>query len=113
MQSDSARREFRELGLQPKAMMNAVEVFVYLQLLDLLTTVIGIQMGLNEASPFIRWLMEIGPVAGVALSKGLALGLGAACVGLGRHRLIVWINYWFAALVVWNLTLMLHVLPQP
>ncbi len=85
-----------------------MDVFVYLQLLDLMTTVLGLRLGLGEASPFVRWLMGVGPVAGVVLSKGVALGLGAICLAYGKRRIMIWINYWFAALVVWNLTLIIH-----
>jgi len=51
--------------------------------------------------------MGIGPMAGVLLSKVVALLLGAACVRSGRFQVIRLINYWYAALVVWNLTLIL------
>jgi hypothetical protein len=87
-----------------------VEVFVYLQLLDLLTTMIGLKLGLAEASPFIRALMTIGPEFGLLLSKLVGLGLGAICIALKRPRVIRLINYWYAALVVWNLALLLKVM---
>jgi hypothetical protein len=82
--------------------MQLLEVFVYLQLLDLLTTMIGFRLGASEASPFVRMLTELGPGLGVALSKGIAIGLGGFCVATRRLRLIVVINYWFALLVLWN-----------
>lgn len=83
------------------------QIFIYLQLLDLLTTLVGFKLGASEASPFIRVLMHAGPVAGVAASKVLALGLGALCVYTGRNHIIRWATYWYAALVVWNLMVML------
>ncbi len=49
-----------------------IEVFLYLQLLDFMTTLIGMKMGLGEASPFIRSLMHWGPSVGLALSKVVA-----------------------------------------
>ena len=84
-----------------------VQVFVYLQVLDLLTTLAGFKTGASEASPFIRLLMHFGPAVGVCLSKVLALALGAMCVLLNRHRLLRWVSYWYAALVVWNLAIIL------
>lgn len=87
-----------------------VEVFVYLQLLDLLTTMIGLKLGLSEASPFIRALMTMGPEFGLLLSKLVGLGLGAICIALKRPRVIRLINYWYAALIVWNLALLLKVM---
>jgi hypothetical protein len=83
------------------------QIFIYLQLLDLLTTLVGFKLGASEASPFIRMLMHAGPVAGVAASKLLALGLGALCVYTKRQHLVRWATYWYAALVVWNLMVML------
>ncbi len=83
------------------------QVFIYLQLLDLLTTLVGFKLGAGEASPFIRLLMHAGPVAGVAASKALALGLGGLCVYLKKHKLIRWATYWYGGLVVWNLMIML------
>jgi len=87
--------------------MGISQIFIYLQLLDLLTTLVGFKLGASEASPFIRILMHAGPVAGVAASKVLALGLGALCVYTGRNHLVRWATYWYAALVVWNLMVML------
>jgi hypothetical protein len=87
--------------------MGFYQVFVYLQLLDLLTTLVGFRMGAGEASPFIRILMHAGPAAGVGASKVLALGLGAICIHLNKPRLIRWATYWYTGLVVWNLMVML------
>ena len=76
--------------------MSIYQVFIYLQLLDLLTTLLGFRLGAAEASPFIRLMMHAGPAAGVIASKVLALGIGALCVYLNkaaRHPLdfvLVW-----------------------
>ena len=86
-----------------------IQIFLYLQVLDLLTTLIGFRIGLGEASPFVRLLIGFGPVAGVMASKAIAIGLAAYCLLNKRERVIRWINYWYAALVVWNLTLILSV----
>lgn len=85
-----------------------LQVFVYLQLLDFVTTLLGFRLGASEASPFIRILQHFGPAIGVALSKGLALLLGAACIWLKRERILGMINYWYAVLVVWNLCIIAH-----
>jgi Domain of unknown function (DUF5658) len=89
--------------------MAVAQVFIYLQLLDLLTTLVGFKMGAGEASPFIRVLMQAGPAAGVAASKLIALGLGALCVYLKKQHLIRWATYWYGGLVVWNLMVLLAV----
>jgi hypothetical protein len=87
--------------------MGIYQVFIYLQLLDLLTSLLGFRMGAVEASPFIRLLMHAGPTAGVIASKVLALAIGALCVHMNRTHLIRWISYWYGGLVVWNLMVML------
>jgi hypothetical protein len=83
------------------------QVFIYLQLLDLLTTLVGFKVGVGEASPFIRVLMHAGPATGVVLSKILALALGAFCVWANKAHVVRWISYWYGAIIVWNLSVML------
>ena len=87
--------------------MDIVTIFVYLQLLDVLTTLVGFRLGANEASPFIRVLMSLGPGYGVILSKVLAIGLGAACIRWKRMHVLRWASYWYGGLIVWNLMVML------
>lgn len=90
--------------------MQTLEIFLYLQVLDLLTTVIGFRLGASEVSPFIRALIVFGPVTGVVLSKFIAVGIGGVCVATRRLHLITWINYWFAGLVLWNFAIILRAL---
>ena len=87
--------------------MGIYQIFIYLQLLDLLTTLIGFRLGAAEASPFIQLMMHTGPATGVIASKVLALGIGAFCVYSNKSHVIRWISYWYGGLVVWNLMVML------
>ncbi len=89
--------------------MSLISIFIYLQLLDLLTTLVGFRLGASEASPFIRVLMHAGPAAGVALSKLFALGLAGVCLYFKKNHLVRWITYWYGGLVVWNLMVILTV----
>ena len=91
--------------------MSIAYIFVYLQLLDLLTTLVGFRLGAHEASPFIRMLMHVGPAFGVMVSKVLSLCLGALCVYYKKNHLVRWISYWYGGLVVWNLMIMLSAAP--
>jgi len=86
-----------------------IQVFIYLQVLDFLTTLVGLQIGLAEASPFIRALMEMGPTTGLLISKLVAFALGGVCIWLNKRHVVKWINYWYAGLVVWNICLILAV----
>jgi hypothetical protein len=87
--------------------ISVYQIFIYLQLLDLLTTLVGFKVGVGEASPFIRMMMHAGPTTGVVISKLLALGLGAFCVWANKAHVVRWISYWYSGLIVWNLTVML------
>jgi hypothetical protein len=104
---NTAESEARSLPGMP-----VIHVFLYLQVLDLMTTLVGFKLGLSEGSPFVRLLVAAGPITGVLLSKGIAVSLGAICVHTRKLHLIAWINYWYAALVVWNLCLILRVALQ-
>jgi hypothetical protein len=88
--------------------MPAIPAFLYLQLLDLLTTLVGFKLGASEASPFIAKLIHAtSPAMGVAASKVVGLGIGGLCVAMNRARLVGWINYWYATVIVWNLCIIL------
>jgi hypothetical protein len=87
--------------------MGIYQIFIYLQLLDLLTTILGFRLGAAEASPFIRLMMHAGPWGGVIASKVLALGIGALCIYANKSHVIRWISYWYGVLVIWNLMVLL------
>jgi hypothetical protein len=78
-------------------------VFFGLQALDVLTTLIGLRLGAKEASVFVGRLLALGPVAGLLISKCFAIILAAAALGFHRPRVVVFLNYWFAVLIAWNL----------
>ena len=87
--------------------MAHAQIFLYLQLLDFLTTLVGFKMGAAEMSPFVRSLIPFGAIAAVAASKIVALLMAGLCVWLNKPRLIRWVIYWYAALVVWNICVIL------
>ena len=89
--------------------VNYLAAFLYLQILDFLTTMVGIRVGLAESSPFIRWMMNSNPAAGLAASKIVAVLIAGICIATNRPTLIKWVNGWYAALVVWNLCLILMI----
>ena len=88
------RREFPAFSLT---------TFLVLQVLDILTTLMGLQMGGREASIFVGRLMQVGPVAALLISKIFAVLLVAVALKFKRPRVIVFLNFWFAAVVSWNL----------
>ena len=91
--------------------MPVVQIFLFLQVLDYLTTMVGFQLGASEASPFIVKLIHATtPAVGVGLSKLVAVAVAGIAVASGRSRLLEWASYWYAGLVVWNLSIIMHAL---
>jgi hypothetical protein len=81
--------------------------FVVLQVLDILTTLLGLQLGARETSFFIQGLMRVGPLAALLIAKLFAALLVAVAMKFRRPRAVVFLNYWFAAVVSWNLIMIL------
>lgn len=80
-------------------------VFSYFQLLDLLTTVMFLIHGVQEANPVVKFALRAAPspLQGLLFVKLLALALAVYCWRLGRQNLLLRINVLFACLVSWNL----------
>jgi hypothetical protein len=79
--------------------------FVYLQLLDVLTTLAFLLQGVAESNPLVRWAMRTAPdpVSGLVLVKVGALALGMFCAFSSREALLRKVNLFFAVLVAYNL----------
>jgi hypothetical protein len=85
----------------------SLTVFVALQTLDILTTLLGLRIGATEGSFFIGQLMRVDPIAALLLAKILAVTLVSLALKFKRPRLVVFLNYWVAAVVTWNCSLIL------
>ena len=85
----------------------SLTIFVALQVLDILTTLLGLQMGAQEGSMFLGRLMRAGPVAALLIAKIIAVLLVTIALKFKRPRVVVFLNYWFAAVVSWNLVIIL------
>ncbi len=83
----------------------SLTVFVFLQVLDVLTTLIGLRLGAGEASAFVGSLMHLGLVPGLMISKILAVLLVLIALRRKKPQIVVMANIWFAGLVTWNLLL--------
>ncbi len=77
--------------------------FVALQALDVLTTMIGLNLGAGESSAFVNRLLNYGPLSGLLFSKLISIVLVTAVVAFGRGRLMRILNPWYALVVTWNL----------
>jgi hypothetical protein len=98
MQAETHAAGIRRLFPEP-----SIGLFLCLQVLDVLTTLIGLRMGAQEGSSYIGRLLSTGPISGLIISKIIAAGLAAFAIFLNRKRLITFLNYWFAAVITWNL----------
>ena len=87
-----------------------MKVFFALQALDVLTTLLGLKAGAHEANLFVGQLMQFGAVPALLLAKMLAMMLVLAAFAFQRARLVVFLNFWFAAVVTWNLGTILSAL---
>ncbi len=47
--------------------------------------------------------MNLGTLEGLLISKIFAVILVGAALAFRRQRVVVFLNYWFAALITWNL----------
>lgn len=85
--------------------MKLLTDFVYLQLLDILTTLAFLMQGVAEGNPLVRWMLSVGenPILSLILVKGLAVALAIFCVVRSRHRVLRLANIFFAVLVAYNL----------
>jgi len=79
--------------------------FSYLQVLDFLTTVAFLLMGVQEGNPLVRMAIEVAPspLMGLTAVKLAALGLGIFCIRMRKLQLLGRINLMFATVVAWNL----------
>ena len=81
----------------------SVGLFFSLQVLDALTTMIGLRAGASESNIFVSRVMQWGPLTGLAISKLFALMVLVTAFRLGRQRVIVAVNLVSAAVVTGNL----------
>jgi Na+/alanine symporter len=85
----------------------SLTVFIALQVLDIFTTLLGLEMGAREGSMFLGRLMRAGPLAALLIAKIIAVLLVAMAIRFKRPRVVVFLNYWLAAVVSWNLVVIL------
>ena len=86
-------------------MLNVLAQFSYLQVLDVLTTLLFLSKGIGEANPIVRSIVNgVGsPLGGLLAVKAVVLCLAYYCWRKGRQRLLGRVNVIYAGMVVWNL----------
>ncbi len=91
--------------MMPMTITGLILQYSYLQVLDFLTTVAFLMVGVQEGNPLVRFALEFAPTPlyGLLAVKVGALMLGLYCLRLRKHRLLARINLMFAIVVAWNL----------
>jgi hypothetical protein len=87
--------------------MGALSLFLYLQLLDFLTTILFLKLGLGEASWLVAALIRWSPMLGVMAAKIGTSILAVIAVRHNKHRLMRLVNLGYGGVVVWNLVCMI------
>ena len=79
--------------------------FIYLQILDLLSTTAFLINGVGEGNPIVRSLMTMAgsPVAGLLWAKLFGTVIAFLCWKTGRIRVLMIANVGYAFLITWNL----------
>ena len=86
-------------------MIGLIYQYSYLQVLDFLTTVAFLAIGVQEGNPLVRMALRWAPspVMGLVVVKMAAVLLGLYCLKMGKEALLKRMNLMFAVLVAWNL----------
>jgi hypothetical protein len=78
---------------------------VVLQMMDLISTLVFLHHGVQEANPLVRFMMgaTAGPLAGLLAMKVAATALACFCYQTQRLNLLRKATVGYAGLIVWNL----------
>ena len=78
--------------------------YCVLQLLDMITTLVFLSVGVQEGNPVVAQAMRLArnPLGALMAVKLVAIAIGIYCFRAKRFRLLRRVNWLFAALVVWN-----------
>jgi hypothetical protein len=84
---------------------NTLAIFIALQCLDVLTTLIFLSKGMAEGNPLMGFALSSAhaPWLGLVASKMIAVMIGHYCYRNGRFRLLRRANAGYSLVVGWNL----------
>lgn len=93
--------------------MHVLTAFIYLQLLDVLTTIAFMMHKVEEMNPLIKWAMResFNPLMGLVLVKVAAVMLAVLCVASSRYSVLRKVNVFFALVVAYNVVVLILVAP--
>lgn len=94
------------------SLLSLFQVFLCLQLVDAITTLLVLHTGGQELNPILRGFMHLGPISGLIAGKLTVLGVGAFVVWCQRPRVLVLANRFYIALAVWNTVILVTLQTQ-
>lgn len=87
-------------------MKKLIIIFIILNLLDCITTFIGLKMGLMEANLFLGFFMKHSIILGLAVKMALAGGVVLLLHLIKKMKLLKIVNIAFTVIVCWNVAMM-------
>ena len=83
--------------------MKSIILWLILNLLDTLTTILAIERGLSESNPLITWVG--GDIEGLIIYKVLMTILALLFLAkIKKLHLLKWLNIGMGLVVIWNIT---------
>lgn len=83
--------------------MNIWLTMAFLQIMDFFTTIIFLLLGVSEANLLARFFLRLtNPLLGFLIFKASFLILMFLAWYLNRIRAVIWANYFYMAVVLWN-----------
>ena len=90
--------------------MKPFALFLALQVLDVATTLVVLDMGGAEQNPLIQQFLKVGPALGLTVSKALVLALAGLLVSVGKLKVIRLANAAFGFVVIWNVVIICRII---
>jgi hypothetical protein len=102
---DSVDRTSAADYFRKSSLMKSLTIFLALQLMDIATTLVALDLGAAEQNPIVGHFLSLGPVGGLLLSKLVVMGLAGLFVSAGRMQTIRLANFCFGLIVAWNISI--------
>ena len=87
--------------------MGLLSIFIYLQVLDFLTTILFLKLGLPEGNWAVAALVHWSPLMGVLLAKAGTIIAALIAMHYQKDRVMRLANVGYGGVVVWNLFCMI------
>ena len=87
--------------------MSLLSIFIYLQVLDFLTTILFLKLGLPEGNWLVGLLVQWSPLLGVLLAKVATIIVALIAMHYHKIRVMRLANFGYSGVVVWNLVVMI------